>query len=88
MIGFDSQDGNDAHPAIGDTYNGVSNDAFHDHDNGSLNWLAADGHVKYLKTDAGLRGHAQFRSGRSRIPPTTDPATADGRLQQPRVPMR
>ena len=49
MIGYDSADGNDAHPAIGDSYNGVSNDAFHDKDQGSLNWLAADGHVKYLK---------------------------------------
>jgi len=49
MIGYASDDGNDAHPAIGDTYNGVGNDAWHDRDNGSLNWLAADGHVKYLK---------------------------------------
>ena len=49
MIGYDSSDGNDAHPAIGDSYNGVANGAFHDPDNGSLNWLAFDGHVKYLK---------------------------------------
>ena len=49
MIGYASDDGNDAHPAIGDSYNGVANGAFHDRDNGSLNWLAFDGHVKYLK---------------------------------------
>ena len=49
MIGYASDDGNDAHPAIGDIYNGVNNDAFHDKDQGSLNWLAFDGHVKYLK---------------------------------------
>ncbi len=48
-IGYDSQDGNDAHPAIGDVYQGISNESWHDKDNGSLNWLAVDGHVKYLK---------------------------------------
>jgi prepilin-type N-terminal cleavage/methylation domain-containing protein len=49
MIGFASDDGNDAHPAIGDVYNGVNNQNFHDKDQHSLNWLAEDGHVKYLK---------------------------------------
>jgi prepilin-type N-terminal cleavage/methylation domain-containing protein len=49
MIGYDSQDGNDGHPAIGDVWNGIPNGAFHDKDSGSLNWLAFDGHVKYLK---------------------------------------
>ena len=49
-IGYDSQDGNDAHPAIGDTYQGIPNESWHDKDSGSLNWLAVDGHVKYLKS--------------------------------------
>ena len=50
-IGYDSQDGNDAHPAIGDTYQGIPNESWHDKDSGSLNWLAVDGHVKYLKAN-------------------------------------
>ena len=49
FIGYDSQDGNDAHPAIGDVYNNINNESWHDHDGHSLNWLAFDGHVKYLK---------------------------------------
>ena len=49
FIGYDSQDGNDGHPAIGDIYAGINNDSWHDHDGHSLNWLAIDGHVKYLK---------------------------------------
>jgi len=51
-ISFSTQDGNDGHPAVGDTYQGVKQPAFHDQDGGSLNYLAADGHVKYLKRSA------------------------------------
>ena len=51
-IAFNSQDGNDGHPAIGDTYQNVKQPAFHDQDGGSLNYLAFDGHVKYLRSTA------------------------------------
>ncbi len=48
-IAFVDNDGNDGHVAVGDTYQNVVQPAFHDRDGGSLNYLAADGHVKYLK---------------------------------------
>ncbi len=49
-VAFTDQDGNDGHVAVGDTYmGGAPQPAFHDRDGGSLNYLAADGHVKYLK---------------------------------------
>ena len=52
FIIFDTQNIYDGHPAVGDTYNGRKEPAFHDQDGGSLNYLAADGHVKYLKKTA------------------------------------
>ena len=54
FIVFDSQNIYDGHPAVGDTYLPANRPepAFHDHDNGSLNYLAFDGHVKYLKKTA------------------------------------
>ena len=52
FIAFTTQDGNDGHPAVGDTYQNVKQVALHDQDQGSLNYLAFDGHVKYLKKTA------------------------------------
>ena len=52
FIAFNTQDLYDGHPAVGDTYNGNAQPAFHDHDGGSLNYLAFDGHVKYLRKTA------------------------------------
>ena len=54
FIVFDTQNPYDGHPAVGDTFqrDNRKEPAFHDQDNGSLNYLAADGHVKYLKKTA------------------------------------
>ena len=54
-IFFDCNNQYDGHPAIGTKASfgcANGNPAFHDADNGSLNYLAFDGHVKYLRANA------------------------------------